>query len=108
MVEVLRPWYHFCFMELKGLPREQQQKTLDLELRFEASLVEVLERGIAAGDFRCDNPMLLATQVTAQLEQWHLKQWKFKLRGVSNDVYAQFIFDNLLLCLGCRQAAALG
>ncbi len=99
MEEVLRPWYHFCFMELRGLPREQQQQTLALELRFEDALIEVFNRGNAAGQFRCANPVLLASQVTAQLEQWHLKQWKFKLRGVSNDQYAQFIFDNVLNCL---------
>jgi hypothetical protein len=104
MVELLRPWYQFCFMEVKGLPREQQQQTLELELRFEESLVEVFEKGKASGVFQCKTPKLLASQVTAQLEQWHLKQWKFKLRGVSNDDYAQFIFDNLMRCLHCASA----
>jgi len=104
MVELLRPWYQFCFMEVKGLPREQQQQTLELELRFEESLVEVFEKGTASGVFQCKTPKLLASQVTAQLEQWHLKQWKFKLRGVSNDDYAQFIFDNLMRCLHCASA----
>lgn len=99
MVEVLRPWYHFCFMELRGLPREQQKQTLELELRFEDALIEVFDRGTEAGHFACSHPALLASQVTAQLEQWHLKQWKFKHRGVSNDQYAQFIYDNLLRCL---------
>jgi hypothetical protein len=102
MVEVLRPWYQFCFMEVKGLPRSQQQQTLELELRFEESLIEVFEKGAASGVFQCTNPQLLASQVTAQLEQWHLKQWKFKLRGVTNDDYAQFIFDNLMRCLRCE------
>ena len=104
MVELLRPWYQFCFMEVKGLPREQQQQTLELELRFEESLVEVFGKGTVSGVFQCKTPKLLASQVTAQLEQWHLKQWKFKLRGVSNDDYAQFIFDNLMRCLHCASA----
>jgi hypothetical protein len=86
-------------MEVKGLPWSQQQQTLELELRFEKSLIEVFEKGAASGVFSCTNPQLLASQVTAQLEQWHLKQWKFKLRGVTNDDYAQFIFDNLMRCL---------
>ena len=89
-------------MEVKGLPRSQQQQTLELELRFEESLIEVFEKGAASGVFDCTNPQLLASQVTAQLEQWHLKQWKFKLRGVTNDDYAQFIFDNLMRCLRCE------
>ncbi|MBT5906892.1 MAG: TetR/AcrR family transcriptional regulator, partial [Gammaproteobacteria bacterium] len=63
MVELLRPWYQFCFMEVKGLPREQQQQTLELELRFEESLVEVFEKGTASGVFQCKTPKLLASQV---------------------------------------------
>jgi hypothetical protein len=49
---------------------------------------------------------MLASQVTAQLEQWHLKQWKFKLRKVSNDDYAQYVFDSLLRGLDCTSSAA--
>lgn len=99
-MEKLSPWYYFCFMELKGLPREQQQQTLELELRFEGILMDAIQAGIASGQFNCDKPELLASQITAQLQQWHLKQWKFKLRKVETQDYAQFVFENLLKCLG--------
>ena len=39
MIQILNPWYYFCYMELKGLDREQQQQALDLELRFDSLLV---------------------------------------------------------------------
>ena len=106
MVELLRPWYQFCFMEVKGLPREQQQQTLELELRFEESLVEVFEKGTASGVFQCKTPKLLASQVTAQLEQWHLKQWKFKLRGINTEEYAEYIFKTLLSCLNFKDESS--
>jgi len=98
-MEKMSPWYYFCFMELKGLPREQQQQTLELELRFEGILMEAIFRGVADDLFICDQPELLASQVTAQLQQWHLKAWKFKLRSIGKQEYAQFVFESLLKCL---------
>lgn len=98
-MEKMSSWYYFCFMELKGLPREQQQQTLELELRFEGILMDAVLEGVASGQFFCDQPKLLASQVTAQLQQWHLKQWKFKLRDIGKQEYAQFVFESLLKCL---------
>ena len=98
-MEKMSPWYVFCFMELKGLPREQQKQTLELELRFEGILMEAIFRGVADDLFICDQPELLASQVTAQLQQWHLKAWKFKLRSIGKQEYAQFVFESLLKCL---------
>ena len=98
-MEKLSPWYYFCFMELKGLPREQQQQTLELELRFEGILLEAIHSGVISGQFVCVQPELLASQVTAQLQQWHLKRWKFRLREVGKQEYAKFVFVTLLKCL---------
>ena len=102
MMEIMSPWYYFCFMELKGLPKDQQQFALDVELRFEDTLMHNKKKGVEAGEFVCDKPELLASQVTAQLQQWHLKHWKFKLRKVTTEEYAQFVFDSLLTCLGAQ------
>ncbi|CAN0531927.1 unnamed protein product [Scytosiphon promiscuus] len=95
-MERLSPWYYFCFMELKGLPREQQQQTLELEIRFEGVLMDAIQAGVDRGLFICEQPELLASQVTAQLQQWHLKRWKFKLREIGTEEYAQHVFDSLL------------
>ncbi|MEE3238884.1 MAG: TetR/AcrR family transcriptional regulator [Pseudomonadota bacterium] len=100
MMEILNPWYYFCFMELKGLPREQQQKAMDAELRFESIAINIINNGIEEGQFSCEKPELLASQVAAQLQQWHLKHWKFKLREVTTEEYGKFVFDSLLLHLG--------
>ena len=32
MMEQLSAWYYFCYMELKGLPKELQQQNMELEL----------------------------------------------------------------------------
>ena len=103
MIQILNPWYYFCYMELKGLDREQQQQALDLELRFDSLLVDAIRAGMKQGQFSCEKPQLLAASITAQLQQWHLKQWKFKLQEVSMEEYAEHIFENLLLCLNHRR-----
>lgn len=106
MMQILSPWYYFCFMELKGLDREQQEQAMELELRFEGILIEAIQAGISAGQFSCAKPEILAAQITAQLQQWHLKHWKFKLRDISMEDYAQAVLDNLLLCLGASPQSA--
>ena len=99
MMQIMNPWYYFCYMELKGLPREQQQQAMDLELRFESYLIDAFQAGVRSGQFVCDNPELLASHVTAQLQQWHLKHWKFKQRHIEMQGYAENVMQNLLLCL---------
>ena len=104
MMEILRSWYYFCFMELKGLSKEQQSFALDNELRSEEILISIIREGIMAKQFICKEPELLASQVVAQLQQWHLKQWKFKLRNVQTEEYARYVFSSLLKCLSVSES----
>ncbi len=106
MMQLLNPWYYFCFMELKGLDREQQQQAMDLELRFDGLLVDAINAGVKNGQFICANPPLLASSITAQLQQWHLKHWKFKLRDVSMEEYAAHILETALLSLQYQKSKA--
>ncbi|MEQ8314191.1 MAG: TetR/AcrR family transcriptional regulator [Gammaproteobacteria bacterium] len=105
MMQLLNPWYYFCYMELKGLDKEQQQQALDLELRFDSILVDAIQAGVAKGEFSCEKPALLASSITAQLQQWHLKHWKFRLQEVGMEEYAAYIIDNALRCLSYSPAA---
>ena len=110
MMQILNPWYYFCYMELKGLDREQQEQAMELELRFDRILVDAFRAGIEMGQFTCEQPELLASTVTSQLQQWYLKHWKFKLRNISMDEYAAYIYENLLLSLqvdGSAESAPL-
>lgn len=99
MMDCLSPWFYFCFMELKGLDREQQQQAMDLELRFEAGLIDAIQAGMEQEVLHCESPALQASLVTAQLQQWHLKKWKFRLRQITAEEYASAIFDNLCASL---------
>lgn len=103
MMEIMSSWYYFCFMELKGLSKEQQSFALDNELRSEEILMSIIRDGVLANQFVCEKPELLASQVVAQLQQWHLKQWKFKLREVETEEYARYVFSSLLKCLSVNE-----
>ena len=65
-------------------------------------LLGIIKDGIEAKQFICEHPELLASQVVAQLQQWHLKQWKFKLRGVNTEEYSSYIYSSLLTCLSAE------
>lgn len=104
MMQILNPWYYFCYMELKGLDREQQEQAMELELRFERILIDAFKAGIELGQFSCAKPELLAATVTSQLQQWYLKHWKFKLRGISMIEYAAYIYESLLVSLHADEA----
>ena len=107
MMQSLSPWYYFCYMELKGLDKEQQQQALELELRFDDLLVNAIQAGIEMGQFECEKPELLASSITAQLQQWHLKQWKFRMKDVSMEDYAAHIIDTALRSLSYQDAETL-
>ncbi|MEX2129863.1 MAG: hypothetical protein WD772_00125, partial [Pseudohongiellaceae bacterium] len=100
MNDILSPWYYFCFMEAKGLPREQQERAMQLELKFEQMLIDVFMRGTKLGLFDCQEPELLASHVTGMVQQWYVKRWKFKRKQTDIETYAGFVFDNLMQNLG--------
>ena len=100
--EILNPWYYFCFMEVKGLPREQQEFAMQLELHFDQMLLDTFRLGQQTGVFSAEDEELLASNTTHMLQQWYLKRWKFKRMKVGLEAYAAFVLDNVLLSLGCN------
>lgn len=103
MMEKLNPWYYFCFMEVKGLPHPQQRKTLNLEIRYEKVLMDQFSAGVKQGYFKCEDAELLAALITAQLQQWYLKPWKFRRRKIGAEKYANYVYSNLMDCLQVKQ-----
>ncbi len=101
MNDVMHSWYYFCYLEAKGLTREQRDSAMQLELRFDERLRDTFTEGMEAGVFRYDGDIdLLATNTTAMLQQWYLKRWKFQLKATSIETYADFVFDSVLRILG--------
>lgn len=103
MNDIMHQWYYFCFIEAKGLDKEQRESATRMEQRFDERLQTIFENGIEAGVFDYDgNTALLAASATAMLQQWYLKRWKFQHHQVQITEYADFIFQHILSALRYR------
>ncbi|MDX1492122.1 MAG: TetR/AcrR family transcriptional regulator [Pseudohongiellaceae bacterium] len=102
MNEVLHSWYYFCFLEAKGLSREQREAALRIELKFDERLAETIKSGIDAGKFETDQLALMVANTTSMLQQWYLKRWKFQLMQTNIDDYANFVLNTTLKCLNYK------
>ena len=102
MNDIMHPWYYFCYLEAKGLSREQRDAAMQMELKFDERLLETFRAGQESGAFKADNLTLLAANTTAMLQQWYLKRWKYALLGTRIEDYAQFVLDTTLGSLGYR------
>lgn len=100
MNDIMHPWYYFCYLEAKGLSREQREAAMQMEVKFDERLQETFAAGVAAGLFKVDKIALLAANTTSMLQQWYLKRWKFQLMGTRIDEYAAFVYDTTLRNLG--------
>lgn len=98
--EIMNPWFYFSYMEVKGLPRSQQEKAMDLELLAQSILLDNFNAGIGQGVYHCDDPQMLAVHVIGVLQQWYLKRWKFKRLKVSADQFAGSVLAFTLKALG--------
>ena len=105
MNDILHQWYYFCFIEAKGLDKEQREAAMQMEFRFDRRLQDIFNEGIAAGVFRFGgDTALLAAATTAMLQQWYLKRWKFQSLQTDIADYAQFILSTLCTNLNYQPA----
>ena len=103
MNDIMHQWYYFCFIEAKGLDKEQREEAMQMESRFDERLKAIFSEGISSGVFQYEGDLaLLAASTTAQLQQWYLKRWKFQQLGKDINAYADFILQNLLTTLNSK------
>jgi hypothetical protein len=104
MNDIMRSWYYFCYLEAKGLSREQRNAAMQMELKFDECLLETFKEGVAAGLFKSDRLELIAANTTSMLQQWYLKRWKFSLWETPIEDYAWFVLDMTLRNLQYEEA----
>ena len=96
LTEVLRPWFYFAYMEASSLSRREKQRAMEDELTTEQIFLDILQEGVASKDFHCRNVELTAALIKAVLQDWYLKRWKYKRRGITVEDYARFVVDFVL------------
>lgn len=93
MNEIMHQWYYFCYLEAKGLSREQREAAMQMEIKFDERILDTFKAGVEQGIFTADRLELIAANTTSMLQQWYLKRWKFGLLNTRTDDYAAFVYD---------------
>ncbi|MFA5519101.1 MAG: TetR/AcrR family transcriptional regulator [Spirochaetota bacterium] len=91
--EVMQEWFYFSFMEAKNLTREEQKRAIESELATENIFFDIIVEGEKAGLFKKHNPFLSASIIKGMLQDWYLKRWKYKNRGITVEGYADFVIE---------------
>jgi TetR/AcrR family transcriptional regulator, cholesterol catabolism regulator len=89
--EVMQPWFFFAYMEAKTFDRRGRRLAIGSELRTERLIAECVAAGQAAGDFAPADPTMTASLVKPLLQDWYLKRWKYRRRGIDPDSYADWV-----------------
>jgi len=103
LTEVLRPWFYFAYMEASSLSRRQKQRAMEDELTTEQIFRDILNEGVASGDFHCPDVELVAALIKAVLQDWYLKPWKYKKKGIAVEQYARFVIEFVSSRLTCKR-----
>jgi AcrR family transcriptional regulator len=96
LTEVLRPWFYFAYMEASSLSRRERQRSMEDELATEQIFLDILNEGVESRDFDCPDVDLVAALIKAALQDWYLKRWKYKRKGVAVEEYARFVVGFVL------------
>lgn len=96
LTEVLRPWFYFAYMEASSLSRREKQRAMEDELTTEQIFLDILNEGVESGDLHCPDVDLVAALIKAVLQDWYLKRWKYKRKGITVEDYARFVVDFVL------------
>jgi len=91
--EVMQEWFYFSFMEAKNLAREEQKRAIESELMTESIFSDIIAEGEKKGLFKKHSPLLTASIIKGMLQDWYLKRWKYKKRGITVENYADFVIE---------------
>lgn len=105
--EAMQGWFYFSYMESRHFEKEARERAIAGELRTEKLFIDCLKAGIEQGVFRPRDPELTAALIKPLLQEWYLKRWKYRRRGLKVDAYAdavtEFIEAAVLMPKACQQ-----
>ncbi len=89
--EVMQPWFYFSFMEARNLDKKQMKAAIESEILTEQVFADILRSGREEGIFEVADPDMTAALIKANLQEWYVKRWKYRSRGVAVEDYARFV-----------------
>jgi AcrR family transcriptional regulator len=90
--ESLQPWFYFVYMDSRVLPAKQRKMAKQSELTAQQTITELLD-AVAPSTGNA----LLAAHCLALMQDWYVKQWKYRAAKVEVDAFADSI-----VALVCR------
>lgn len=91
--DVLQRWFAFAFLEIKAFDKEAREIVLLSEMRNEKLMADAIEDGIARGIFIDLPPLTLAGMIMPLLQDWYIKRWKFRKRGMTTAAYVDAVTE---------------
>ena len=89
--DILQRWFAFAFLEVKAFDKDARDMVLQSELRNERLMADAISDGIAGGIFIDLPPLTLAGMIMPLLQDWYIKRWKFRKRGMTSAAYVEAV-----------------
>ncbi len=89
--DILQRWFAFAFLEVKAFDKDARDMVLQSELRNERLMADAISDGIARGIFIGLPPLTLAGMIMPLLQDWYIKRWKFRKRGMTSAAYVEAV-----------------
>ena len=80
----------------RALDKAGRRRIMELETEIKDVYRNLLDQGVAAGDFRAIDTDLVAYDIMVMGHLWALKSWHFNKRGMKLDEFIKAQFENLL------------
>ena len=91
VTDILQRWFAFAFLEVKAFDKDARNMVLQSELRNEKLMADAISDGIARGIFIDIRPLTLAGMIMPLLQDWYIKRWKFRKRGMTSAAYVEAV-----------------
>ncbi|MDF2096042.1 TetR/AcrR family transcriptional regulator [Aquibaculum arenosum] len=93
LTEAMPAWFTFAYMEARAFGPQARARVKAAEMQTETLILDILHAGCAQGDFRLQDPVMTAALIKPLLQDWYLKRWKYRARGVTPDAYIAALLD---------------
>ena len=103
---LLQPWLFFLYFETRALPEKHQLDSKQIELNSIENYKSIIESGIKDGTFRTGQADFIAQNILVLIQDWYLKPWKNKVRGIDREQYLDDILQLMRTSLAVRRTAA--
>jgi AcrR family transcriptional regulator len=91
VTETMQRWFYFAFLEVKTFDKTARKLALASELRTERLLADAIQSGIEIGIYAPADPLVMAGLIKPLLEDWYVKRWKFRQRGITKEQYIDIV-----------------